>query len=189
MNPVIVFALYGFLKPVTWNSIKLPVWSDETGLETVRILSLKEQLMSGLILVTGLHTGFPEIEGSPVFKSHNGKVTWIFPLSIARSVFFGVNDIFTATPVWPMTLDNGVIEAVNSLSGEKPEIVVYVKIARVIVPDIRTVLTPTILETELGFLKELILKKIAYTDLVVERLIVATCEVREQLDMVTPDVV
>jgi len=88
-----------------------------------------------------------------------------------------------------MTLDNGVIEAVNSLSGEKPEIVVYVKIARVIVPDIRTVLTPTILETELGFLKELILKKIAYTDLVVERLIVATCEVREQLDMVTPDVV
>ncbi len=64
-----------------------------------------------------------------------------------------------------MTLDNGVIEAVNSLSGEKPEIVVYVKIARVIVPDIRTVLTPTILETELGFLKELILKKIAYTDL------------------------
>jgi hypothetical protein len=88
-----------------------------------------------------------------------------------------------------MTLDNGVIEAVNSLSGEKPEIVVYVKIARVIVPDIRTVLTPTILETELGFLKELILKKIACTDLVVERLIVATCEVREQLDMVTPDVV
>jgi hypothetical protein len=88
-----------------------------------------------------------------------------------------------------MTLDNGVIEAVNSLSGEKPEIVVYVKIARVIVPDIRTVLTPTILETELGFLKELILKKIAYTDLVVERLIVATCEVREQLDMVTPVIV
>jgi hypothetical protein len=59
----------------------------------------------------------------------------------------------------------------------------------VTVPDIRTVLTPAILEAELGFLKELIVKKIVYTDFVVARLIVATCEVREQLDMVTPVIV
>ena len=57
------------------------------------------------------------------------------------------------------------------------------------VPDIRTVLTPAILETELGFLKELIVKKIVYIYFVVARLIVATCEVREQLDMVTPVIV
>ena len=52
----------------------------------------------------------------------------------------------------------------------------------------RAVLTPTILETELGFLRELIVKRIYCTDLVVARFIVATCEVREQLDMVTPSV-
>jgi hypothetical protein len=59
----------------------------------------------------------------------------------------------------------------------------------VTLPVRRAVLTPTILETELGFLRELIVKRIYCTDLVVARFIVATCEVREQLDMVTPDVV
>ena len=67
-------------------------------------------------------------------------------------------------------------------------IVDYVKIARVTLPVRRAVLTPTILETELGFLRELIVKRIYCTDLVVARFIVATCEVREQLDMVTPSV-
>jgi hypothetical protein len=58
----------------------------------------------------------------------------------------------------------------------------------VTLPVRRAVLTPTILETELGFLRELIVKRIYCTDLVVARFIVATCEVREQLDMVTPSV-
>ena len=85
-------------------------------------------------------------------------------------------------------LEDEVIEAVVSLSGEKPVIVDYVKIARVTLPVRRAVLTPTILETELGFLRELIVKRIYCTDLVVARFIVATCEVREQLDMVTQSV-
>jgi len=87
-----------------------------------------------------------------------------------------------------MMLEDEDIEAVVNLSGEKPVIVDYVKIARVTLPVRRAVLTPTILETELGFLRELIVKRIYCTDLVVARFIVATCEVREQLDMVTPSV-
>ena len=61
-------------------------------------------------------------------------------------------------------------------------------IARVTLPVFREVLTPTILETELGFLRKLIVNRICCTDLVVARFMVATCDVREQLDMVTPEV-
>ena len=87
-------------------------------------------------------------------------------------------------------LEDEDIEAVVSLSGVKPVMVDYVNIARVTLPVIREVLTPTILETELGFLRKLIVNRICCTDLptVTPRFMVATCDAREQLDMVTPDV-
>jgi hypothetical protein len=87
-----------------------------------------------------------------------------------------------------MMLEDEDIEAVVSLSGLKPVMVDYVNTARVTLPVIREVLTPTILETELGFLRELIVNRIYCTDLpgVTARFMVATYEVREQLDMVTP---
>jgi hypothetical protein len=87
-----------------------------------------------------------------------------------------------------MMLEDEDIEAVVSLSGVKPVMVDYVNIARVTLPVIREVLTPTILETELGFLRELIVNRIYCTDLpaVIARFMVATYDVREQLDMVTP---
>ena len=62
-------------------------------------------------------------------------------------------------------LEDEDIEAVVSLSGEKPVIVDCVNIARVTLPVSRDVLTPTILETELGFLRKLIVNRIYYTDL------------------------
>jgi len=87
-----------------------------------------------------------------------------------------------------MMLEDEDIEAVISLSGVKPVMVDYVNTARVTLPVIREVLTPTILETELGFLRELIVNRIYCTDLpaVIARFMVATYDVREQLDMVTP---
>jgi len=87
-----------------------------------------------------------------------------------------------------MMLEDEDIEAVISLSGVKPVMVDYVNTARVTLPVIREVLTPTILETELGFLRELIVNRIYCTDLpaVIARFMVATYDVREQLDMLTP---
>jgi hypothetical protein len=87
-----------------------------------------------------------------------------------------------------MMLEDEDIEAVVSLSGVKPVMVDYVNIARVTLPVISEVLTPTILETELGFLRKLIVNRICCTDLptVTARFMVATCDAREQLDMVTP---
>lgn len=71
-------------------------------------------------------------------------------------------------------LEDDEIAAVVSLSGVKPVIVDYVYVARVTVPVRRAVLTPTIFETELGFLRKLIVNTICCTDLVVARLMVAT---------------
>ena len=98
----------------------------------------------------------------------------------------GVNDILNVTPLWAMMLEDEDIDAVVNLSGEKPVIIDCVKVARVTVPVRRAVLTPTILETELGFLRKLIVNKIYCTALVVARVIVATFEAKEQLDIVTP---
>jgi sorbitol-specific phosphotransferase system component IIBC len=98
----------------------------------------------------------------------------------------GVNDILNVTPLWAMMLEDEDIDAVVNLSGEKPVIIDCVKVARVTLPVRRAVLTPTILETELGFLMKLIVNKIYCTDLVVARVIVATFEAKEQLDIVTP---
>lgn len=53
-------------------------------------------------------------------------------------------------------------------------------------PVSKAVLTPTMLDAELGFFRKLIVKTICWTDLVVARLIVATCVVTEQLEIVTP---
>jgi sorbitol-specific phosphotransferase system component IIBC len=97
-----------------------------------------------------------------------------------------VNDILKVTPLWAMMLEDEDIDAVVNLSGEKPVIIDCVKVARVTLPVKRAVLTPTILETELGFLMKLIVNKIYCTDLVVARVIVATFEAKEQLDIVTP---
>jgi hypothetical protein len=83
-------------------------------------------------------------------------------------------------------LEDEDIDAVVNLSGEKPVIIDCVKVARVTLPVRRAVLTPTILDTELGFLRKLIVNKIYCTDLVVARVIVATFEAKEQLDIVTP---
>ena len=83
-------------------------------------------------------------------------------------------------------LDDEDIDAVVNLSGEKPVIIDCVKVARVTLPVRRAVLTPTILDTELGFLRKLIVNKIYCTDFVVARVIVATFEAKEQLDIVTP---
>jgi hypothetical protein len=85
-----------------------------------------------------------------------------------------------------MMLEDEDIDAVVNLSGEKPVIIDCVKVARVTVPVRRAVLTPTILETELGFFRKLIVNKIYCTDLEVARVIVATFEAKEQLDIVTP---
>jgi hypothetical protein len=87
-----------------------------------------------------------------------------------------------------MMLEDEDIEAVVSLSGVKPVMVDYVNIARVTLPVIREVLTPTILETELGFLRKLIVNRICCTFLptATARFMVATCDAREQLDIVTP---
>lgn len=82
--------------------------------------------------------------------------------------------------------DDEDIEAVVSLSGVKPVMVDERKTALVTVPVSKAVLTPTMLDAELGFLRKLIVKTICCTDLVVARLIVATWVVTEQLDMVTP---
>jgi sorbitol-specific phosphotransferase system component IIBC len=98
----------------------------------------------------------------------------------------GVNDILKVTPLWAMMLEDEDIDAVVNLSGEKPVIIDCVKVARVTLPVRRAVLTPTILDTELGFLRKLIVNKIYCTDLVVARVIVATFEAKEQLDIVTP---
>jgi hypothetical protein len=97
-----------------------------------------------------------------------------------------VNDILNVTPLWAMMLEDEDIDAVVNLSGEKPVIIDCVKVARVTLPVRRAVLTPTILDTELGFLRKLIVNKIYYTDLVVARVIVATFEAKEQLVIVTP---
>lgn len=72
-----------------------------------------------------------------------------------------------------MMFDIETIEAVVNLSGVKPVIVDDTNIARVTDPVRRAVLTPTMFETELGFLRKLIVKTIYCTDLVVARLIVA----------------
>ena len=71
-------------------------------------------------------------------------------------------------------LEDDEIEAVVSLSGVNPVIIDYVNTARVTLPVRRAVLTPTIFEAELGFLRKFIVNKICCTDLVVKRLIVAT---------------
>lgn len=83
-------------------------------------------------------------------------------------------------------LEDEDIDAVVNLSGEKPVIIDCVKVARVTLPVRRAVLTPTILDTELGLLRKLIVNKIYCTDLVVASVIVATFEAKEQLDIVTP---
>ena len=77
----------------------------------------------------------------------------------------GVNDILNVTPLWAMMLEDEDIDAVVNLSGVKPVIIDCVKVARVTVPVRRAVLTPTILETELGFFRKLIVNKIYCTDL------------------------
>lgn len=59
---------------MTWKVRRVPVWSLVTGLETYRMFPLNVQLIKELIwLDTGLQTGVPDIDGTPVF--HSGKKT------------------------------------------------------------------------------------------------------------------
>lgn len=60
------------------------------------------------------------------------------------------------------------------MSGVKPVMIDDRYVARVTDPVRRAVLTPTMLDTELGFFKKLIVKRICCTDLVVAKLTVAT---------------
>ena len=73
-----------------------------------------------------------------------------------------------------MMFDEEAIEADKSLSGVNPVIVEDRYLAWVTDPLRRAVLTPTMLETEFGFLRELIVKRTCWTAFVVDKLIVAT---------------
>lgn len=70
--------------------------------------------------------------------------------------------------------DDEEMDAVVSLSGVKPVMVDDKNMPRVTEPVRSAVLTPTMLDTELGFFKKLMVKSICCTDLVVAKLIVAT---------------
>ena len=75
-------------------------------------------------------------------------------------MFFGVKDILRVTPLCAIIFDCDAIDAEVSLSGVKPVMLVDVLVARVTEPESKAVLTPTILEAELGFFMKLIVNTI-----------------------------